>query len=445
MPGNLDTAVSDLFLIRLASWLKARLYCADPVRNQEKLLASLLRKNVHTVFGKKHSFSSIRSARQFLERVPSQSYEDLRSGIELLWSGAQDVLFPGQPVCFGLTSGTAGEAKLIPYNKTLLGSSRRTAIEAALLAGLQHGSLGWHHGKTLYIGPRQGIHAAGWTVFKEGTAFAYRQARPLRARFIPKYEALPAPHEPLDFSSFEQLAQKHRVTVVAGNPLDIASFARQTGAIMPAVEIVFNCGYWARDLMYIYGKTFPNAQVIDVYGSNEGTYGLPLSTGLFLLNYRRIFFSFRALRAGAVAIDLGQVSLKTKYHLCVTTPGGFWNYMTGDVVSFVSLRPPVVRLCGRARHMLPLADGWLTENEVVDTYRQFDILGDDYFISPGYNEYILNVNKTGVDALAVDTYLGKVNPQYGRLRESGQLKPLLVRPISSERSSTAKLPRIIPG
>lgn len=422
------------FLLKLAAARERQLLNADPLITQKKLLLRLVKRSAQTVFGKAHDFSSIRTSHDFVERVPPKSYDDFRHSIDAIIAGEEDVLFPGKPECFGVTSGTDGLPKLIPLNDAILRTTRSAAFEAGLLCGLVHGSLSWKHGKTLYIGPRKGRPLGQWIVYAEGTAFAYLQQ--FRNRFIPAYENLPEEGQSLNFSWFADLARRYQPTGIAGNPMEIVAFALATGIVLPEVQIVFNCGYWAMDHAHIYESAFPNATVVDVYSSNEGTYGLPRSTGVFLLNYRRVFFTFLPLDKEDQIEELGSVALNQKYRLCVTTPGGLWNYRTGDVVSFVSLKPPVIKLHGRQSQSLPLEGDWLTENEVVAAVRKSGIRSSKYFLSSEAQSdgnrirTILWIEGEAVDAEAVDRHLCEMNSSYARLRASGHLGPLKVSQTS---------------
>jgi hypothetical protein len=416
--------IDDQLLLSFARYRKRRLFGCDAAACQQRLLRHLIPRSARTAFGREYGFSSIRSADEFLDRVPPQSYDDLRPKIEEVLDGRRDVLFPGRPLCFAETTGTEGNAKLIPLNRSQLGSTRRSAIDAALLGGLSLGSMAWQRGKTLYIGPRKARTQGAWEVYAEGTAFAYLQARPLTARFVPKYEDLPNHDESQDWSTLGKLVQRHRITAVAGNPLESVAFARATGIVLPGVKIVFNCGYWAEDLRHVYGEAFPKAEVVDVYGSNEGTFGLPAAPGQFLLNYRRVFFSFMPLAGTQQAVGIDHIEPGRKYRLLVTTPGGLWNYRTGDVVAPISLHPALVRLCGRGTRILSLAGEAVTEDEVVTAVRTAGFRGADYLVGPAEDGYVLFYDKGSIDAGAVDRELRQLNPAYDRLRQSGALKPI---------------------
>ncbi len=227
--------------------------------------------------------------------------------------------------------------------------------------------------------------------------------------------------------------------------MEIIDFVLSTDTVLPSVQIVFNCGYWAADHLHIYKAAFPNAEVVDIYGSNEGTWGLPVSPGEFLLNYQRVFFSFKPVDEKNEMVGLKNAGLNRKYELCVTADGGFWNYPTGDVVSILSFIPPLVRLCGRKRQILSLAGEMLTENEVVFAVRESRIKSLKYYLAPDTKGYMLHIDGEVVDAEIVDHNLCKINPIYRRLRAKGILHPLIIHQTTIESPKYGKPLRICKG
>ncbi len=92
---------------------------ASPEEAQRGLLLDLLRQNQGCAFGKRHGFASIKSVREYQDRVPVVTYEDLSLWIERVKSGERGVL-TGEPVlAFEKSSGSATAAKYIPYTQTL--------------------------------------------------------------------------------------------------------------------------------------------------------------------------------------------------------------------------------------------------------------------------------------------------------------------------------------
>jgi hypothetical protein len=82
---------------------------------QEHVLRGLVRKNETTEFGRRHGFSTIRSVREYQQRIPLQTYEDYRALIDRVADGCGGVLTTESVRLLEPTSGSAGAKKLVPY------------------------------------------------------------------------------------------------------------------------------------------------------------------------------------------------------------------------------------------------------------------------------------------------------------------------------------------
>lgn len=95
-------------------------HAASHVRQaQERLLLRLLRANAATEFGRRYQFSSIRSAREYQDRVPLLTYDDYHPAIARLAAGESAVLTREPVRLFEPTGGSSGGTKLIPYTASL--------------------------------------------------------------------------------------------------------------------------------------------------------------------------------------------------------------------------------------------------------------------------------------------------------------------------------------
>jgi hypothetical protein len=106
---------------RLLLWTKAPLVVRKftrvsraPTQAQDRLLLGILRRNADTEFGRRHGFGGVTTFREFQERVPISSYEDLEPYIQAAMLGQPNQLTRRPPVLFTTTSGTTGNRKYIP-------------------------------------------------------------------------------------------------------------------------------------------------------------------------------------------------------------------------------------------------------------------------------------------------------------------------------------------
>jgi GH3 auxin-responsive promoter len=86
---------------------------------QNAILMRVLAANADTEFGRSHGFSSIRTAREYQQRVPLREYEDYREWIGQIASGSSNVLSRERVRMLEPTSGSSSASKLIPYTDSL--------------------------------------------------------------------------------------------------------------------------------------------------------------------------------------------------------------------------------------------------------------------------------------------------------------------------------------
>lgn len=109
------------FLISLAGKSHYRNFikgCSDVKKTQEELLMDILKRNENTQFGKEHNFADINSPRDYMKKVPIRDFEAHRPYINKIISGESDILFPGRPIAYSMTSGTTSEHKYIPVSES---------------------------------------------------------------------------------------------------------------------------------------------------------------------------------------------------------------------------------------------------------------------------------------------------------------------------------------
>jgi GH3 auxin-responsive promoter len=92
---------------------------ANPEEVQRKLLLDLLQRNQGCAFGRQYGFSSVRSVRQYQERVPVATYDDLAGWIERIKAGEHGILTSEPVLAFEKSSGSASAAKYVPYTQSL--------------------------------------------------------------------------------------------------------------------------------------------------------------------------------------------------------------------------------------------------------------------------------------------------------------------------------------
>ena len=90
---------------------------AEPFGKQKEWLTYLVDHCKETEYGKKYSFSQIKTRSDFKKALPIIQYEDITSYIDSMMQGKPNVLWPGRINWFSKSSGTiSNRSKFIPIS-----------------------------------------------------------------------------------------------------------------------------------------------------------------------------------------------------------------------------------------------------------------------------------------------------------------------------------------
>ena len=88
---------------------------------QEGVLRRLIRMASNTEWGKKYDYASIRTYEDFKNRLPIQTYEEIKPYVTRLRAGEQNLLWPSTIRWFAKSSGTTNDkSKFLPVSKESL-------------------------------------------------------------------------------------------------------------------------------------------------------------------------------------------------------------------------------------------------------------------------------------------------------------------------------------
>jgi hypothetical protein len=179
---------------RLLLWVKAprslrhfNALCRTPVRAQDRLLRQILETNADTEFGRRHGFGDVGSFRQFQERIPISSYEDLEPYINEAMNGRLNQLTKDPPVLFTTTSGTTGNRKYIPMTRE--GKRAKSHLTWLWFCGLYRDHPGIVGGRILsVVSPEVESHAPSGVPCGAESGHAYRtMPGPVRSMYTAPY------------------------------------------------------------------------------------------------------------------------------------------------------------------------------------------------------------------------------------------------------------------
>jgi hypothetical protein len=218
---------------RLLLWVKAprslrhfNALCRTPTQAQDRLLRQILETNADTEFGRRHGFGGITSFRDFQERVPIASYEDLEPYIKAEMNGQPNQLTKDPPVLFTTTSGTTGNRKYIPMTRE--GKRAKSHLTWLWLCGLYRDHPGIVGGRILsVVSPEVESHAPSGVPIGAESGHAYRtMPGPVRSMYTAPYEVFAIEDYEAKYYTLLRLAAGQDISCIATvNPSTIVLLA----------------------------------------------------------------------------------------------------------------------------------------------------------------------------------------------------------------------------
>src|SRR5690606_13721212 len=130
---------------------KIQKWAKKPVKTQEKVFQKLISNAQHTQFGTDHNFSAIKTHDDYVKHVPVRDYEGLRTYVDQVVEGKENVLWKGKPLYFAKTSGTTSGVKNIPLTQESLKYHVQAARDAILCYVHETGNSKFVKGKMIFL------------------------------------------------------------------------------------------------------------------------------------------------------------------------------------------------------------------------------------------------------------------------------------------------------
>ena len=390
---------------------KTQLWATNPIETQSKVFEDLIREARNTQFGLDHHFDQIKTVEDFAKNVPVRDYEGLKSYVDKVVKGQENVLWKGKPLYFAKTSGTTSGAKYIPLTKESMPFHIEAARNAILHYIHETGNADFVDGKMIFL--------QGSPILEEKNGVKLGRLSGIVAHFVPKYlqkNRMPS----WETNCIEDWETKvnaiveetfnENMTVISGIPSWVQMYfekLQQKGG-KPVGEIFKNFN------LFIYGGVnyepyrakFENligrkVDSIELFPASEGFFAYQDSQkekGMLLLLNSGIFYEF--IKSDEFSTEnpkrhtIGEVELGVNYVLILSTNAGLWGYNIGDTVQFTSLKPSRVIVSGRIKHYIS-AFGEHVIGKEVESALQEAITGTDIRI----NEFTVAPQITPIDGL----------------------------------------------
>lgn len=442
---------------------KTQKWASNPVETQERVFKDLIQQAKGTQFGKDHNFSGITSFSDFAKNVPIRDYEGLKTYIEKVKKGEENVLWKGKPIYFAKTSGTTSGAKYIPLTKESMPFHIQAARNAILHYIHETGNASFVSGKMIFL--------QGSPVLEEKNGIKLGRLSGIVAHFVPKYlqkNRMPSwetncieDWETKVDAIVEETFDKN-MTVISGIPSWVQMYfekLKQKGE-KPVGEIFRNFS------LFIYGGVnyepyrakFENligrkVDSIELFPASEGFFAYQDSQkekGMLLLLDAGIFYEFvkadEFFAENPKRYTIGEVEMGINYVLIISTNAGLWGYNIGDTVQFTSLKPYRVVVSGRIKHYISAFGEHVIGKEVEEALREAmqntAVRVNEFTVAPQitpkdglpYHEWFIEFENEPEDiatfSLRIDDAMRKQNVYYDDLITGNVLQKLVVTKVS---------------
>lgn len=480
---NLQKSILTFGAGLMTAWTELRLKrSARP--GQEKAFRDLRRALALTEQGRACGLTARTAYADFNRNTPLRTYENLRPQIERMQRGEADVLWPGQCHYYATSSGTtAGRTKYLPITDDMGRHFNRAGLDSLYYYTQRTGHAGVFQGRHLCLGGATTltpIAAAApfeaWSGELSGITALNLPPWVEKHLYEPGTDIAGMSDWPAKLRAIAERTLGRDITLIAGIPswlLMLAQTLRERAArkgftptnlqaIWPNLECIVHGGVpsgpFMQELQQVCG---PTVNFHEVYPASEGfiaAQDAESSRGLRLMTDVGLFYEFLPLadydetrlhQLGPKAVPLAGVKPGVDYVLVLTTPAGLCRYLIGDVVRFVSIKPPRLIYVGRTALQLNAFGEHVIEKELTDALtkvcQSYDWRIVNFHVAPlsvnsltgqqrGRHEWWIElrpgtvVTPTGpVLETALDAELQRLNDNYEAKRKGGGMEPPIVR------------------
>lgn len=441
----------------LMSWLMRKrihqieLFIKYPHEVQEEWFKRLIHQGKGTEWGKKYDYKTIPSYETFAERIPVNTYEDLKPYIDRLRQGEQNILWPEEIKWFAKSSGTSsGKSKYIPVSNSSLEECHfRGGKDMLSLYVNNFPDTQLFDGRGLVMGGSHNVAEVSNSSYYDGDLSAILiQNLPFWVQLMKTPNLNIALMDEWE-SKIEKMANEtmmNDVTSISGVPswtmvllnriLEISNISN-ISEVWPKLEVFFHGGVSFEPYRSQFSRLIPSSGMhyMETYNASEGFFGIQdLSNRnelLLMLDYG-IFYEFIPVEnlddEHPKALRLSEVEIGRNYAIVITTNAGLWRYLIGDTVVFTSLNPFRLRISGRTKSYINTFGEELmvhnADKALAIASAKCGVLITDYTAGPhflpghkaAFHEWIIEFDKEpenlGFFAETLDNALKSLNSDY---------------------------------
>jgi hypothetical protein len=278
----------------LGPWYKS---LKNPQDSQMQLLSNLIKQYERTDYGKNHHASEIKEITDFRASFPIINYKGLNPYLTEVNKGNDAVILPEPLLCWVMTRGSTGPAKVLPATKTHLEQILMCGARALLNHALRKNDFALLTGKILNLNFPSNVHTTvndGQTVTYGYSSGTYARLNPMldKVSLLPRQEDIDALGSGITKQDWEkrfelayQQALGKNVTATMGVTPVILAFARYVDrkhGKKPKELWRFRALFCTsvRKIQFKYApvlrKYFGQVPVIEIYSATEGVFAQQL-------------------------------------------------------------------------------------------------------------------------------------------------------------------------
>ncbi len=439
-----------------------------PTEVQTEVFDYLIHAAKGTAWGKQYRYDEIKTHRDFAERVPLQTYEEVKPFTERLKKGETNLLWPGEINWFAKSSGTTNDrSKFIPVSREALEDCHyKGGKDLLAIFNHNHPENTVYDGKSLVLGGSSQINTFRKDSYYGDLSAIIINNLPLWVEFrrIPEKQIALMDGWEEKIDAMAHSIKEEYVTSMSGVPswmlvllrrmLEITGKAH-IGELWPDLQLYMHGGvnfgpYRDQFKALIPGDTL---KYYETYNASEGFFGLQDLSGseelLLLLDYG-IYYEFIPAELSASeqppTYTLSEVEIGKNYEMVISTNAGLWRYRPGDTVTFTSLYPFRIKITGRTKHFINAFGEELiidnAEKALAEASRKCNAVISEYTAGPIYmdhgtkggHEWLIEFERKPASiaafGAALDEALKSLNSDYDAKRTGNlTLNPPLIKPM----------------
>lgn len=353
---------------------KLEKYATHATEIQQQVFRKLIKKAANTEWGKKYDFSTIQTYEEFSRRLPIQTYEEIKTYVNRMREGEQNLLWPSNIIWFAKSSGTTNDkSKFLPISKEFIHNTHfQGGIDAVALYLHMNPKSRFFSGKGLILG---GSHernlSSNKSLVGDLSAILIENLIPFGSYLrVPQKKIALMSHFKEKMEAIADTTMNQHVTNLSGVPSWMLvlikrilekSNKQSLDEVWPDLEVFFHGGVAFTPYRKQYEELIrtPNMHYVETYNASEGYFATQSDLAdpslLLMIDYG-IFYEFIPLtdidKENPRVYPLEEVELGKNYAMVISTAAGLWRYMIGDTVKFTSKNPYKIIITGRTKHFI---------------------------------------------------------------------------------------------